>query len=290
MAQDFFKLKNPLCVDYDQETDSYLFPFEDKPPKKVSSRMFPILLGKSKFSSIGYGVLERCRLLEPPEEIDSWYKLRGAIGEYFIDKELHRQFSKVDGFATQQFYTTQFKHMDQFHESYSYGNSKYGGTIDIAVKSPSNMRAVVECKSKSEKQRKYIDEKLNNPNAIYEDEECMQGAMLADLSKVDNVIMGYSLFSEFTENKIKNIMFQFEDVDDFRKKEVEKGIDLAAIKQKDIIYIFKRFKLDHDKMKELMQKAYDTLHACHKNKRIPKSFFSEQEQKYLDSVIVGMPF
>ena len=53
------KLKDDLKIINDIENEVYVFEeLKGKTPKKITSRMFPILLGENAFNSTGYGILE----------------------------------------------------------------------------------------------------------------------------------------------------------------------------------------------------------------------------------------
>jgi hypothetical protein len=294
------KLKPNISFKYDDEKKAYIFSFDTtKKPKKVSSRFLSILLGKNSYNSVGYGILERNRMLEDEKDIEIWYKIRGAIAEYFAEKELKKQFSNIEGIQLKRFATNQFKHYDQFHEDYSYGNDKWGGTVDIAISKPDKLRGVVEVKGKS----MYFKEKLDelylkikqDKNFAYNDDEILQGLQLGVLSKVDNLIMAYVLFDKVVETKIQTIVGEFIHVDNFTDKEVEKAIAMIELKQEDLTYVFKHIKIDYEKVQELMQTAYDNLQRLSKTGVIPKIHFTQEEQNDLNKLLDidyddGLPF
>ena len=167
-------------------------------------------------------------MLEPDGDIDTWYKIRGAIAEYFAEKELHKQFAtyskdlKLNGFAT-----NQFKWYDQFHEDYKWGNDKWGGTVDIAIPKPETVRAVVEVKGKSLEKRDFLDKTWKgvekDKTYIYQDDEILQGLQLGHLSMVDNLFMCYVLFPNSIEKKIQTIASEFLHVENYTDIEVEKS-------------------------------------------------------------------
>lgn len=296
------KLIKDVKFRYDEDEQAYIFEFpKGKKPKKVSSRFLSILLGKNSFNSIGYGILERNRMLEAEGDIDTWYKIRGAIAEYFAEKELHKQMGSIPGFQTKHFATNQFKWFDQFHEDYKWGNDKWGGTVDIAIPQPEKVRAVVEVKGKSLKNKEYIDKLYlaikKDPTYIYQDDEILQGLQLGELSKVDNLFMSYVLFPEPIETKIQTIASEFLHVENYTDVEVEKAIKMIKLEQDHLTYIFKHIKIDHDKVQDLMQTAYDNLQRHSKSGVLPKFLFKEEERTLLNDLLGretpeddGLPF
>jgi hypothetical protein len=72
---------------------------------------------------------------------------------------------------------------------------------------------------------------------------------------------------------------------------------MTKITQDDLTYVFKHVKIDHDKVQELMQTAYDNLQRHSKSGAIPKFLFSEEERNDLNMILGretpendGLPF
>jgi hypothetical protein len=284
------KLNKDTKFRYDEDEQAYIFEFDKgKKPKKVASRFLSILLGKNSFNTIGYGILERNRVLEPEGDIDTWYKIRGAIAEYFAEKELHKQFKTIPNFTTKRFATNQFKWYDQFHEDYKWGNDKWGGTVDIAIPQPDTVRAVVEVKGKTLEKRDFLDKTWKGvekqPSYMYQDDEILQGLQLGHLSKVDNLFMCYVLFPKAIEERLKTIATEFTHVENYTDEDVLRALEMTKITQDDLTYVFKHVKIDHDKVQELMQTAYDNLQRHSKSGAIPKLFFSEEERNDLNMIL-----
>ena len=283
------KLLNEKCFTYDSDTQTYHFDFDQtKAPKKISSRMTPILLGLNKFQSNGYGILERLRMLEQEPDIDTWYKIRGALAEYFAEKEILKEFADdvLDSVKTKHFRTSQFKWSDQFHPDYKWGNDKYSGCVDIAITEPIEAKSVVEVKGKSVDGRKWVESAMgkHGDDFPYNDDEGLQGMQLSELSKVDNLFMAYVFFPPSIEEKIKTISSQFINVEDYTDDVIKEILELTLIKQSDLDYLFKYYEVNHSRIQGMMERAYENVQRAWKSGNIAKVLFSDEENEYLQRI------
>lgn len=273
------KLIKGTKANYNAISKTYTFEFsKDVQPKKVSSRMFPCLIGKNNFNSIGYAILERNRLIEF-EEIDKYYTVRGAIAEHMVNNELRKQFKETQGvnLITKSFTPKQFKMYDQFDMSYKWGNDKFGGVCDIAVTSPEKFRCTVEVKSKSQSAYDYIVTKGKLP-----EEEVLQGMQLAVLSKVNFLIMAYVFFPPNIEKNLKIVVTPMLDVDKINVEEIMTNIGL---KPQYVDFHFKRFVINTYEVQKQMDIAYDNLMRHTTSGSIPVIMFNDEERSYLDEFI-----
>ena len=277
------KIKKHIEVRYDEDNKNYIFtPFDTSKINKVTSRMFPILNNKNSFNGVGYAVLDRLGLLEF-ESIDIYYTIRGAIGEIlarqFVEK-MYKEGLKVDietvAFDSQISYDggKTFYGNDNFKT-----NPKFGGVLDIAIKSPEAYRAVIEVKSKSLKDYEYIVVKKSPP-----EEEVEQGLMLAHLSRVDKLLMVYIFFDELQEKTLRNYVYAIQN--DTPQPTTEEIIEALNFK----IEYFKicplKYTVNHDEVQQRMDNAYENLHRIAKGGGvISKIHFKNEEIMYLNSVV-----
>lgn len=253
---------------FDELSSNYLFDFENVSVGKVTSRMFPILLGKSFWNGLGYAVLDRCKLLER-EEIDSYYLVRGEIAEIMINDYLKAVYKDFGVEIVTKRFTPQSTNYDMFAK-----NEKFGGVVDIGISAPSDKRAVVEVKSK-DLEKSY--ERIVKNNEL-DESEVLQGKFLARMSNVNKLLMGYVFFNNQHEIAIKKVM---ESLGTTSAEVVIKELDL---KFPQFTYHIVNFSIDNNELDELMEKAYVNLHNKVKQSEIHKSFFSKTEQEYLDSL------
>ncbi|MCK9319546.1 hypothetical protein, partial [Methanoculleus sp.] len=211
------KLKDGINFEFDSETRNYKFDFSNAKVKKVTSRAFPILLGKNQYNSIGYGVLERCGFIDF-EPIEKWYTVRGAIAEQFAYDYILETYTKhgID-IKMKAMSPKMFKGYDAFPN-----NEKFGGVPDIGISEPQDQRAVIEVKSKNIKKYDELIEKT-----IYPLEEVLQGKQLACLSKVNKLLMVWVFFTDKQENLIKEVTNKIKNADDFDVSAVTKHIGLS---------------------------------------------------------------
>jgi len=259
------KLKSEK-ISYDELSQSYIFDFENVKVGKVTSRMYPILLGKNNWNGIGYAVLDRCKLLAK-EEIDPFYMVRGALAEILVDEYIQHNYKRLGIEVVTKRFTPESVNYDMFQK-----DAKFGGVVDIGISKPEDKRAVVEVKSKNVKDLYRISKEQNL--AI---EEVLQGKFLATMSNVKKLIMAYVFFSDEQENDIKNMMNTTQNVN-----EIYKGLNMNF---QDYEYFLKSYEIDRDEMLESMEIAYDNLHRIIQSKMIHKSFFNDNEQSYLDTLL-----
>lgn len=267
------KLKNESKVSYDEKSGSYVFDF-DKRVKvgKVTSRMFPILLGKNKFQSIGWGILDRCKMVEK-EEIDPYYMVRGAIGEIMVEKYIQKTYKE---YGIKDIETKLFDVVSQGYDMFK-RNDKFGGVVDIGISKPENARSVIEVKSKDTSKYDYYKKSIKTGGIdSLPEEEVYQGRQLAVLSKVDKLIMAYVFFKKKVENDIKDAMEKTSD-----PEEIIKELDLDYF---NFDYLLVKENVDRDKVLHDMMKAHSKLQTISESGRIHKSMFLPEETTYLDSL------
>lgn len=270
------KLKKDVMFTYDEDSKSYVFHIGSGVKiKKVTSRMFPILIGENKFNGVGYGVLDRVGLLDF-EPIDPFYAVRGAIAEYFVYHYLKNTYKKHGIDLIMKAFNTKASGYDVFKS-----NERFSGVPDIGISKPDKHRAVVEVKSKNMKSYEYIIDKKEVPN-----EEVLQGKMLSHLSKVDKLLMAYVFFTDEQEKLIKDNMGKIKDINDFNVEGFCKFINLnvsdVMLSDETII----RYDINHDETLGYMNKAYENLHRIAKDGVIHASHFTEQEQEYLNNLLL----
>ncbi len=266
------KLKEHIEVRYDGDNKVYVFDFSQaKKIGKVTSRMFPILLGRSDWNGIGSGVLDRCGFLEF-EKIDPYYTVRGAVGEYLVKKYIEESYAKKNLSIVLKSFTPASSGYDNFKK-----NERFGGVLDLAISSPEELRAVIEVKSKSMKDYLKIAENGNYPK-----EEVMQGEQLATLSLVDKLLMAYIFFNEVQEQNLRNSMATIDNVENFNVEELVKGLSWQP---KDFTFHIKKIQVNREEVQKEMDKAYETLHRIIKLGSIHEMHFTNKEQEALDSHI-----
>ena len=271
-----FKLKQGVEVKYDSENKVYSFPKSDlKSHKKLTSRAFACIIGKNKWESVGKSILERFRL-NKKDIIDPYYGVRGDLAELMVYDFLKAHYKKtkeVDlGLVT-------WDKNDISYDNFS-TNKQFGGMIDIAIKTPSEYRAVVEVKSKSMKDLDKIKESKGNP------EEVMQGIFLSYLSKVDKCLMIYVFFTEEQEQNIKRILRL--------EKDKSKSREIAQKVISELRYNYEYFKIVPIRhkvstyaMPKLTEEAYAKLESVRENSCISEEFFSINENQYLKKIATG---
>jgi len=258
------KLKDGIYFEFDSETRNYKFDFSNAKVKKVTSRAFPILLGKNQYNSIGYGVLERCGFIDF-EPIEKWYTVRGAIAEQFAYDYILETYKKYGIDIKMKAMTPQmFKGYDAFPN-----NEKFGGVPDIGISEPKDQRAVIEVKSKNIK--KY-DELINN--TLYPIEEVLQGKQLAYLSKTNKLLMVWVFFTDKQENLIKEVTNKIKNADDFDVSAVTKHIGLSY---QDVKIAVVKFNINEKETLEKMETAYNNLHTFIELGKIDEKYFYDTE-------------
>ena len=253
---------------YDELSSSYEFDFENVSIGKVTSRMFPILLNKSFWNGLGYAVLDRCKLLEK-EDIDPFYMVRGEIAEIMAESYLANFYSQHGIEIVTKRFTPESVGYDMFKK-----NEKFSGVVDIGISAPEERRAVVEVKSKNEKdyERIVVERK-------YDETEVLQGKFLTRMSKVEKCMMCWVFFNNHHEEAIKLQM------EILKTKNAEKIIKELNLNFTQFQYHIEAYKVDYDEMDELMNKAYENLHRNVSSSKIHRSFFTETEQQYLDKLL-----
>ena len=266
-------MKLQLGTKFEFDGESYVFEKLGK-RKKITSRVFPSLIGKNKYESIGHALLDRFSLLEK-EEIHPFYSVRGEIAERMADKHLREVYLKKHNadLATKRWENEEVN-FDNFPN-----NPDFGGLIDIAIAAPQEYRAVVEVKSKRIDKYKAITEKSGS------DDETLQGEFLAYLSGVMRYVMVYVFFEKIQELRIV----------EFCSEDYYKGYEInAKIAATKIIehyqwypYDFKYHIVDVpiriDVTKQNMEKAKNTMDAFEQNRTIPQVWLSPDERIYLNT-------
>lgn len=260
-----------------KENDNYVFDFSNiGTPKKITSRVFPMLLGKNMYNSPGYAVLDRARMISFTD-IDSWYKFRGELAEklaYDYIKAYYKSVENVD-VDLKSFNVEDFKGYDMFDMSYgSRGNETFGGVPDIAISKPREHRAIIEVKSKNISRYENIVVEKQIP-----EEELLQARLLGYLSRVDKVIMAYVFLTNEQEENIKSLLKENPgaNVDDYIKdnnltfKDFEIRIALRNV--------------EREEMHILTRQAQNELEGLLNSGSIPKHKFNSFELGVLDEYI-----
>lgn len=262
------KLKQGLNIR--KENEEFVFEFNESKIKKITSRMFPILLNKNNFNSQGYGILERAGFIEF-EEIDIFYKVRGEIAEMLASnliRDLYKAKHKVD-VDLKTYEVSQFKGYDMFNIEYNWGNKHFGGVPDMVISKPTEHRTLFEVKSKNMKMYTLIAENGNIP-----EEEKLQAIHLGVLSKTPRVGMVYIFFTDKQETAIKKEIGKgnIKGIDVIN----EMGLTYRDIKPKVIYY-----DVDFENDFESMMLAKDILDSAIARGRIHSSKFKANEIQVL---------
>lgn len=182
-------MKLQLGTKFEFDSESYVFEKLGK-RKKITSRIFPSLIGKNKYESVGHALLERFGLLEK-EEIHPFYSVRGEIAERMMLAYLKEKYRESGIEIVARTWEAEEVEYDNFQN-----NPIFGGLIDIAIVAPIDCRAVVEVKSKEVKKYKAIKEKGGST------EEELQGEFLGYMSGVGTCVMAYIFFDKMQELQI----------------------------------------------------------------------------------------
>jgi hypothetical protein len=272
-----FRLQKGINVTYDK--DMYQFEFEGIDffkHKKVTSRAFSCLIGENQWESIGKTLLERFRAIEK-EDIDIYYMVRGDMAELLVIEYLKNHFDKKHIPIDLRTWDKEKIGYDNFPN-----NDRFGGMIDIAIANPQEQRAVIEVKSKSEKDIPYI--KKNRGNI----DEVLQGQFMTKLSpNVDKCLMVYVFFTQNQEEYIKEYIGTQQQIgypieSRYLAKEIIKTMKWSFGSCK--IMVFKYDISDEITNKDLetkMKVAYNNMLHFRDNHTISEAFFSREEIKYL---------
>jgi len=243
--------------------------------KKITSRIFPSLIGKNKYESVGHALLERFGLLEK-EEIHPFYSVRGEIAERFALEYLKDHYAKKGVEIITRTWNKEEVNYDNFPN-----NPDFGGLIDIAIASPEEYRTVIEVKSKGVRDYK----KFKEANKVGRPDEELQGEFLAQLSGVGTYIMLYVFFDKEQEEIIVETLR-----DDFFKG-YEPNTTVAATKiinayqwkWSDLKYHLEEKIVRSNKVKERMAIAVTFMDEFAETKSIPESALSPDERIYLNA-------
>lgn len=282
------KIKSNVEFSYNELTKAYVFDFDKMQKKKVgkvTSRMFPILLGKNKFQGLGTAILDRVGFLEK-EDIEPWYKVRGDLGEHLANiylKEMFRKYMGVE-IVSKNFRTTDFPSFDMFHK-----HEKFGGVVDIGISSPEEYRSVVEVKSKNIKDYDFEKKRIKYEN----EEEVYQGEMLAVMSKAPTLYMAWVFFTDKQEDEIKKqteLIVANNKLNDYNVERLANHLGLTV---ENVTVDVRKFKVDKERVERDMEKAYDTLHRIIGLGYITDIHFTPSERAELDEelrVRSGVPY
>lgn len=166
--------------------------FQPLQKKKLTSTWFPELLGLSNFNMRGDKLLAFYGFTEK-EEIEEYYKVRGAIAEALVLNMLNKKGYKFQTFKDtfDIFLYNEAKRDDKLNTLYKY----FGGLPDIIYQNENGGEFLLEVKSKEMAKREYVEK---NPPIT----EIKQGRMLALLRGVNKVGMTYVLFSDAMQRHI----------------------------------------------------------------------------------------
>ena len=275
-----FVLKKGIQVEFDKENGLFHFKNTDLSyHKKLTSRAFATIIGVNKWESVGSAILERFKLVEKGEPIDPYYSVRGDLAEMLAYDFLKNHYKVSKGIdlelATWEKDAIRY---DNFPK-----NPKFGGMIDIAIKTPEKYRAVCEVKSKSMKDLDKIKANKGNP------EEVMQGVFLSYLSKVDKCLMVYVFFTPNQEKIMREFVLRDKSIGyDIDSKMVAKDIlnstkwTFESVK----IVPFKHMVSKYDMLTKT-EMGYKTLSDLKKNGYLPTNYFAPNEEMYLKSLASG---
>lgn len=266
-------MKLQLGTKFEFDGESYVFEKLGK-RKKITSRLYPSLIGKNKYESIGHALLDRFSLLEK-EDIHPFYAVRGEIAERLANEYLQDYYKKKHNVAL----TTKRWEAEEVNFDNFPNNPNFGGLIDIAIAAPYEYRAVVEVKSKRIDKYKTITDKDGN------DEETLQGEFLARLAGVMRYVMVYVFFEKGQELQIAEFC-----ADDYYKGYAANAKVLAT----KIIGHYQWYSHDFkyhivdspariDVTRINMEKAKNTMDAFEQNRTIPQVWLSPDERIYLNT-------
>ena len=222
-----------------------------------------------------------------PSEIDKYYSVRGDMAELLTLTFLTNHY-KSKGIDVELMTWDKNKvQYDNFRH-----NEKFGGLLDIGIKSPENLRAVVEVKSKSLKDIDKIKKSRGNI------EEVQQGLFLTYLSNmtrageyqntIKKCLMVYVFFTPDQESAIENYTSQKELNEpgfDTRKFAKELINEMGLIPGKSCkISIFKHELLSPPSFKQSMDSSYQRLLEFGESRMISEEEFSFVERDYLDEL------
>lgn len=261
-------MKLQLGTKFEFNGESYVFEKLGK-RKKITSRVFPSLIGKNKYESVGHALLERFGLLEK-EEIHPFYSVRGEISERMVARILKEQNPEL----VLKTWEAEEVNFDNFPN-----NPNFGGLIDIAIVAPEEHRAVVEVKSKEIKKYKTIQENGGSP------EELLQGEFLGYLSGVCLYIMAYIFFTKEQELQIIEFIR-----DDFMKGyEINEKVVATKILNHyqwhthDFKYVFQEKRVRREQTTNSVATAKELMDSFEQTQAIHQIWLAPDERIYLNT-------
>lgn len=272
------KIKDNVVFSYNELARAYVFDFDKMQKKKVgkvTSRMFPILINKNQFQGVGYAVLDRVGFLES-EAIEEWYTVRGALGEWLANLYLKNMIKKYKGvdITTKLFKPSDFPYYDMFYKS----NEKFGGVVDIGISEPLEYRGCVEVKSKNIKDYDHEKKSIKYEN----EEEILQGKMLAVLSKVDTLYMAWVFFTNEQEDKIKKATELIVKNNKLNAFDVEKLVAHLGLSIDNVVVSVKKYDVNREEILNQMETAHRNLHRIISLGSIDIAHFTPTERLALD--------
>ena len=261
-------MKLQLGTKYVYDGDNYIFEKLGK-RKKITSRIFPSLIFKNKYESVGHALLERFGLLEK-EEIHPFYSVRGEIAERMVLKYLKEQNAEL----ILKTWEAEEVNFDNFPN-----NPDFGGLIDIAIAAPEEYRAVVEIKSKEIKKYKTIKDNGGSP------EELLQGEFLGYLSNVRIFIMAFVFFTKEQELQINEFIR-----DDFLKGyEINAKVMATKIlnhyqwQPHDLKYVFQEKRVRREQTANSAATAKELMDAFEQSRELHQIWLAPDERIYLNT-------
>lgn len=261
--------------------------------KKVTSSQFPKLIGKDMWSSVGGGILSFFKMTK--ETFDDYYTVRGAIAEMFVKQHLEAEFEKY-GFGYEVLgFTQEMFDYDQFPK-----NEHFGGVLDIGIRqwdknneTETVVRKTVEVKSKTLKRNspkskwdtEYESIVIKNQKPSDDNVEVLQGKFLGVMSSVEKILMAWVFFPEDIESGLRTFVTIFK-ADNNRLPTVDEVLKNKDIGINDVVIKLVQYDVDRRETLGQMYNSLKLIHNTLKNGYIPKDLFTDDEQQYLNDVLL----
>jgi hypothetical protein len=262
--------------------------------KKITSSMFPKLLGSSSFDSVGKSILEFFKMTDE-KPFDDYYTVRGDVGEHFAKEYLEANYDRANfGYEVLHFNQKMFNY-DQFPK-----NKRFGGVIDLGIRQwvkgqedKTLVRRIGEVKSKAIETNKWKSFKTPYENIVEEnnappinDTEVLQGRFLGYMGVVDKILMIYVFFPSWFEQRVREIIAYSKALtNELPSKETV--LNDTGLTLKDCVVKVIQYDVGKEELEQQMEHAYELVFGCLKRKRIPQHLFSEEERVYLNNIVVN---
>ena len=262
--------------------------------KKITSSMFPKLVGASSFDSVGKSILEFFKMTDE-KPFDDYYTVRGDVGEHFAKEYLEANYDRANfGYEVLHFNQKMFNY-DQFPK-----NERFGGVIDLGIrqwvkgqKDKTLVRRIGEVKSKAIETKKWKSFKTPYETIVEEnnappmnDTEVLQGRFLGYMGVVDKILMVYVFFPLSFEERVREIIAYSKALTK-QLPTKETVLKETGLTLKDCVVKVIQYDVKQDELEKQMEEAYELVFGCLKSKRIPQHLFSEEERVYLNNIVVN---